>query len=224
MGQRSLEYGGLTPLCRTQRGTPDRRRTPACFTPVTETEVSRTTVRHSCCQSQLCISRDTDTPPRRRPCRGAVCPSTSGILAKRSGPTRTLTAHRVARKFGRSARQMPHDGVAGVSMGHRPKAEWWLDCLGTPAPGESIKRCFRSVYFRSASVCSSHGVRARSSTSLAFSPTLSGIVLLPTVDAADERSISLDDALNYNLRFGEMSSTGQQNAADSREFGRISRL
>ena len=79
---------------------------------------------------------------------------------------------------------------------------------GDPRPGKVSK--VLSVGVSLASVCSSHGVRlARQPT--ASSPTLSGIVLLPTVDAANERSISLDDALNYDLRFGEMSSTRQKN-------------
>ena len=81
---------------------------------------------------------------------------------------------------------------------------------GDPRPGKVSK--VLSVGVSLASVCSSHGVRARSSTN-GFQPytKLSGIVLLPTVDAANERSISLDDPLNYNLRFGEMSSTRQKN-------------
>jgi len=53
---------------------------------------------------------------------------------------------------------------------------------------------------------------------------LPGIVLHSRVDATDGRSISLDDPIKYSLRFWEMSSTGQQNSADFREFRRISGL
>ena len=38
---------------------------------------------------------------------------------------------------------------------------------------------------------------------------LFGIVLLPGVDATDRQTISLHDPIKYNLRFWEMSSTGQ---------------
>jgi hypothetical protein len=68
--------------------------------------------------------------------------ATEFVLARRFAPLRALDRLRVAREFGRSTRQMPHDGAAGVSRGHRPKAERWLNFLGTRARIQR-QRCLR---------------------------------------------------------------------------------
>jgi hypothetical protein len=127
---------------------------------------------------------------------------------QRPGPMRALVTRRVARKVGRSARQMPLDGASGRKKVSSAQGRMAAPLSGARARGR-YQRCLRSVYRWVLIVRPMAQELARQPA--ASSTTLSGIVLLPTVDAANERSISGDDPLNYNLRFGETSSTRQKN-------------